>query len=53
MREDPGSPALPFEVAVFTGTEGMHACEATFSSCPYNITTMQNFLGEDFSNELF
>lgn len=52
MRQDPGSPALPFEVAVYTGSEGIEACATLFQTCPYNITTMQNFLGEDFSNEL-
>lgn len=53
MREDPGSPALPFETAVFTGMEGLDSCVRVFNACPYNITTMQSFLGEDFDNSNF
>jgi hypothetical protein len=50
MRQDPGSPALPFEIAVFTGSEGLNTCASVFQTCPYNITTMQGFLGEDFNH---
>lgn len=52
MRQDPGSAALPFELAVFTGSEGVDSCASTFQLCPYNITTMQGFLGDDYINEL-
>ena len=52
MRQDPGSPALPFEIAVFTGSEGLNTCASVFQACPYNITTMQGFLGEDFTKKL-
>ncbi len=52
MREDPGSSALPFEVAVFTGEEGHDACTNVFQACPYNMTTMRNFLGDEFGNGL-
>ncbi|XP_046655549.1 uncharacterized protein LOC124349087 [Daphnia pulicaria] len=50
MRQDPGSPALPFEIAVFTGSEGLNTCASVFQTCPYNITTMQGFLGEDLNH---
>ena len=51
MRKDPASPALPFEVAVFTGSEGIDSCAATFQTCSYNITTMKGFLYDaGFSN---
>ena len=52
MRLNPGSPALPYEVAVFTGSQGIDACVKTFHLCPYNITDMQGFFGGDFTNEL-
>ena len=53
MRQDPGSPALPFEVAVFTGSEGLESCANVFNSCPYNVTTMQSFLvDESFNNHI-
>lgn len=50
MREDPGSPALPFEIAVHTGSEGLDSCFNLFHGCPHNITTMQTFLAEGFDN---
>ena len=43
MLEDPGNPALPFETAVFTGSQGMPFCADVFQHCPYNLTTMQSF----------
>ncbi|KZS13928.1 Uncharacterized protein APZ42_020573 [Daphnia magna] len=52
MRKDPGSAALPFELAVFTGSQGLATCASVFQACPYNITTMQGFLGEDFTNDM-
>ena len=53
LREDPGSAALPFEIAVFTGAAGHDACTNVFHTCPYNMTTIRDFLGEaDFSNAL-
>lgn len=52
MREDPGSPVLPFEVAVFTGSEGLAACSNAYSLCPHNLTTMHTFLGENLGSEL-
>lgn len=52
MREDPGSAALPFEVAVFTGSQGLQSCLTSYSSCPYNLTTMQTFLGDDIASEV-
>lgn len=52
MREDPGSPALPFELAIFTGSEGAESCGNVFKMCPHNFTTMQNFLEESFSHHL-
>lgn len=52
MLKDPGSPELPFETAVFTGSEGLDSCATTFHLCSYNITTMKSFLSENLSNEL-
>ena len=52
MREDPGSAVLPFEVAVFTGSQGLGACSNSFGQCPYNLTTMQTFLGNEMGSEL-
>lgn len=52
MRQDPGSPALPFEIAVFTGSEGLSTCASVFQTCPYNVTAMQGFLGADFTDKL-
>ena len=52
MREDPGSAALPFEVAVFTGSQGLDSCSASYNQCPFNLTTMQTFLGEEMGSEM-
>ena len=41
MQQDPGSPVLPFEVAVFTGKDGSSTCASVFHSCPYNMTQLQ------------
>ena len=53
MREDPGSPALPFEIAVFTGSEGIDSCASVFQTCPFNMTTMQNVMGDYMSHKIF
>ena len=46
MRQDPGSPALPFEIAVFTGSEGLNTCASVFQA----LTTLQQY--RDFGGKI-